>query len=49
MATSTGFRPGSTITDMPNFSLRVRPAQNAIATTGSDEWPEIRSDTHSES
>ena len=49
LASTTGLRPGRTITDIPNFSFVVRPAPYAIATSGSGASPLIRSDNHSES
>ncbi len=49
LASTTGLRPGSTITDMPNFNRSVRPAPYAIATSGSGAGPLMRSDSHSES
>ena len=46
LASTTGLRPGSTITLMPNFSFVVRPAANAIATSGSGASPPMRSLSH---
>ncbi len=49
LASTTGLRPGSTITDMPTFSLVVLATANAIPTSGSGQSPVIRSDSHRES
>ncbi len=49
LASTIGLRPGSTITDIPNLRFVVRPAPNAIATSGSGASALIRSDSHSES
>ena len=49
LASSTGLRPGSTITLAPTFSLRVRAAAQVMATMGSRVGELARSDTHSES
>ena len=46
LASTTGLRPGSTSTLMPNFRCVVRPAAYDIATTGSGASPPIRSDSH---
>ena len=49
LASSTGLRPGSTSTLVPNFSFVVRPAATASATSGSGASPVMRSLSHSES
>ena len=48
-ATSTGLRPGKTMTLMPNFSFFVRPAAKAMAEPGSGALPLMRSLNQSES
>ena len=46
LASTTGLRPGSTMTLIPNFNRVVRPAAKAIATSGSGASPPIRSLSH---
>ena len=48
-ARSTGFLPGSTITDGPNLSFSVLAAIQLITTSGSNAEPETRSENHRES
>ena len=49
LASSAGFRPGSTCTLVPSLSFSVRPAATASPTIGSGASAVIRSDSHSES
>ena len=46
LASTTGLRPGSTSTLIPNLSRVVRPAAYAMATIGSGACPVIRSESH---
>src|SRR6266536_2001169 len=49
LATRTGWRPGSTDTPVPTFSLAVRVRAYAIPVNGSTSGPYTISDSHSES
>ncbi len=49
LATSTGWRPGSTATPVPTFSREVRDSAYAMPANGSTREPNTISDSHSES
>ncbi len=49
LATSTGWRPGSTATEVPTFNWLVRASAYAMPTIGSTAGAYTSSENHSES